>query len=130
MSEHPTVSTVNSIVPAVTSQDHGALTRIFSDDLVFHLRGPVPGAGDYSGVGGLMEGMGSLLELAPELDLQQQFCLGTDGWAAEFEEATLGRDGSTLVSKNAFIYRFDGDRIAEMWMFIGARPEQAAAYLA
>jgi hypothetical protein len=121
---------VSSIVPAVMSQDHDALAKIFADDLAFHLRGPVPSAGDYAGVGGLLEGIGGLIELAPDIDLDQQFCIGTDGWAAEFEHATLGRNGSSLVSKNAFVYRFDGDRIAEMWMFLGAPPEQAAAFLA
>ena len=30
------------------------------------------------------------------------------------------RNGNTLESHNAFVYRFEGDRIAEMWMFLGA----------
>ena len=40
----------------------------------------------------------------------------------------LGRHGRTLESDNSFVYRFDGDRIAEMWMFLGADPDTAAAF--
>jgi hypothetical protein len=43
---------------------------------------------------------------------------------------SVGRHGKTLESKNAFIYRFTGDRIAEMWMFVGADPGRAAAFFA
>ena len=48
--------------------------------------------------------------------------------AAEWEHAVLGRHGKTLESDNAFVYRFAGDRIAEMWMFLGADPESAATF--
>jgi len=34
-----------------------------------------------------------------------------------------------LESDNAFIYRFEGDRIAEMWMFLGVTPEAAHGFL-
>ena len=54
---------------------------------------------------------------------------GVDGWAAEWEHATLGRNGKTLESDNAFVYRFDGDRIAEMWMFLGCRPNGSGRVL-
>ena len=65
-----------------------------------------------------------------QIQLEQQFCVGTDGWAAEWEHATLGRKGKTLESRNAFVYRFEGDQIAEMWMFLGAEREVAAAFFA
>ena len=56
--------------------------------------------------------------------------MGADGWAAEWEHATLGRtpDGDTLESRNAFVYRFEAGRIAEMWMFLGVLPERAEAF--
>jgi ketosteroid isomerase-like protein len=131
MSEHPNVDTVNAMTAAIEAQDHDALARIFTDDFAFHLRGPVPTAGDHRGVGGLLESIGALFELTNgQIELDQQVCVGADGWALEFEHASLGRNGSTLESKNAFVYRFDDGRIAEMWMFLGAPPEKAAAFLA
>jgi ketosteroid isomerase-like protein len=132
-SDHPNVETINRMTKAVFDQDHDTLAKIFSDDLVFHLRGPHPMAGDHPGLGGFLGALASFFEMTNgQIHLDQQFCLGADGWAAEWEHATLGRtrDAETLESRNAFVYRFEGDRIAEMWMFVGALPEAAEAFFA
>ena len=130
-SHHANVDTVNRMTEAIFSQDHDTLAKIFTDDLVFHLRGPDPMAGDHSGLGGFLGVIGSWFEATNgQIELDQQFCVGTDGWAAECEHATLGRKGKTLQSHNAFVYRFDGDRIAEMWMFLGVLPDAAQAFFA
>ena len=127
--DHPNVETVNRMTEAIFGQDHDTLAKLFTDDLVFHLRGPDPQAGDYSGLGGLLGVLGSWFEATNgQIELDQQFCFGADGWAAEWEHATLGRNGKTLESRNAFVYRLEGDRIAEMWMFLGALPEAAEAF--
>jgi ketosteroid isomerase-like protein len=130
-SDHPNVETVNRMTEAIFNQDHDTLAKIFTDDMVFHLRGPHPMAGDHPGLGGLLEVLGSFFEATNgQIELDQQFCVGADGWAAEWEHATLGRKGKTLESRNAFVYRFEGDRIAEMWMFLGVLPEPADAFFA
>jgi ketosteroid isomerase-like protein len=129
--DHPNAETVNRMTEAIFTQEHDTLAKIFTDDLVFHLRGPDPMAGDHAGLGGFLGVVGSWFEATDgQIKLDQQFCVGTDGWAAEWEHATLGRKGTTLESRNAFVYRFEGDRIAEMWMFLGALPEAAEAFFA
>jgi hypothetical protein len=133
VSDHPNVTIVNEMTKAIFNQDHDTLAKIFTDDLVFHLRGPHPMAGDHTGLGGFLGVLGSLFEMTNgQIELDQQFCLGGDGWAAEWEHATLGRKGDdeTLESRNTFVYRFEGDRIAEMWMFLGVLPEAAEAFFA
>lgn len=130
-SDHPNVDTVNRMTEALFAQDHDTLAKIFADDLVLHFRGSHPMAGDHNGLGGFLGVLGSLFEATGgQIELDQQFCVGTDGWAAEWEHATLGRKGKTLESRNAFIYRFEGDRIAEMWMFLGALPGPTEEFLA
>jgi ketosteroid isomerase-like protein len=128
--DHPNVRTVHSMTEAVFSQDHDTLAKVFTDDLVFHLRGPHPMAGDHEGLGGFLSVLGSIFEMTGgQIDLDTKFCLATDGWAAEFEHATLGnKKGGTIESRNSFVYRFDGDRIAEMWMYLGVLPEVADAH--
>ena len=130
-SQHRNVDTVNRMTAAIFDQDHDALTTIFTDDLVFHFRGPHPAAGAHTGIGGLLEVIGSFVDATNgDIQLEQQFCLGADGWAAEWEHARLRRNGNTMESDNAFVYRFEGDRIAEMWMFVGALREPAEAFFA
>jgi hypothetical protein len=129
--QHPNVRTIDSMTTAIFEQDHDALAKIFTDDMEFHLRGPAQVAGDHKGVGGLLEAVGALFEMTGgKIELDQQFCIAADGWAAEWEHATLGRSGddATLESRNSFVYRFDGERIGEMWMFLGLLPERAEAF--
>ena len=129
MSEHPNVTTVNRMTAAIFDGDRQALASLFSDDFAFHLRGPFVTAGDHLGVEGILGAIGPVFEATGgDVKLEQQFCVGVDGWAAEWEHAVLGRHGKTLESDNAFVYRFTGDRIAEMWMFLGADPGSAAAF--
>jgi ketosteroid isomerase-like protein len=131
MSARSHVETVNSMTEAIFNQDHDTLAKIFTDDAIFHLRGPHPMTGDHAGVGGLLEFVGSMFEATQgQIELEQQFCIEQDGWATEWEHAKLGRNGKTLESRNAFVYRFEDDRIAEMWMFLGALPEPAEAFFA
>jgi ketosteroid isomerase-like protein len=128
-SEHANVATVNGMTEAIFEQDHDTLAKIFADDFTFHLRGPHPMTGDHAGVGGFLGVIGSFFEATNgQIELEQQFCTGLDGWAAEFEHATLGRNGKTMESRNAFVYRFEDGRIAEMWMFLGVLPDTAEAF--
>ena len=130
-SRHRNVDVVNRMTKAIFDQDHGALATIFTDDLAFHLRGRHPMAGDHDGLGGFLGVLASMLDMTGgKIDLHQQFCVAADGWAAEWEHATLGRprDDETIESRNAFVYRFEDDRIAEMWMFLGLLPDRAEAF--
>jgi ketosteroid isomerase-like protein len=123
MGENPHVTTVNRMTDAILGGDRSTLEKIFTDDAVFHYRGPYPKPGDYTGAAGVLEVIGAIVEATNgDVDLQQKFCVATDGWVSEWEHAVLGRKGRHLESDNAFVYRFDRDRIAEMWMFIGAPP--------
>ena len=127
--DHPNVQTVRAMTEAIFSQDHDALARIFTDDLTFHFRAPHPLAGDHDGLGGLLSVLGALFEATDgQIELDTKLCIGTDGWATEFEHATLGRNGRTVQSQNSFVYRFEGDRIAEMWMYVGLMPDVAEAF--
>ena len=131
MSEHPNVATVNRMTKAIVEQDKDTLNEIMAGDLKFHLRGPYHRAGDHDGVAGLLDVLGTIFEeTGGDVRLEQQFCVGIDGWAAEYERAVLGRDGKELESYNAFVYRIEDGRIAEMWMYLGASPEAAAAFFA
>jgi ketosteroid isomerase-like protein len=127
MSEHPNVTLINDMTCAAVAGDQQALSKLFSDGLVLHVSGPLPKPGDHVGVDGFLDAIGTIFELTSgDVKLEQQFCIANDEWASEWEHAVLGRNGATLDVHNSFVYRFEGGRIAEMWMTCTAPPEQAA----
>lgn len=121
MSEHPNVTVIDRMTTAVFEHDRAALAEVFTEDLEFHMRGPLPRAGDHRGIDGFLDALGAVFELTGgDVKIEQLFCAAEGSWAAEWEHAVLGRNGATLETKNAFIYRFDDGRIAEMWMICAA----------
>jgi len=68
MSTHPNVAVIERMTQAIVENDRETLTRIFTDDMVFHGRGPIPFAGDHHGVDGLLAALGTVFETAPVTD--------------------------------------------------------------
>lgn len=121
MSEHPNVTVVNRMTKAVFENDEDTLSELFTDDLIFHVRGPFPRPGDHEGVAGFLGTMGAIFELTDgDVKLEQLFCIADGPWAAEWEHAVFGRDGRTLEANDMFVYRFEGAQIAELWMISAA----------
>ena len=122
MSEHPNVTVINRMTEAAVAGDKEALAECFTEDMSFHVRGTLPKVGDHRGVEGFLGVVGTIFEVTNgDVKLDQLCAIADGGWAAEWERALLGRDGQTLDTHNAFIYRFEDGRIAELWM-IGAGP--------
>jgi ketosteroid isomerase-like protein len=121
MSEHPNVTVINRMTQAVFENDREALATIFTDDLTFHVRGPLPRPGDHQGVDGFLDAMGAIFELTDgDVKIQQLFCMADGAWASEWERAHFGRNGKTLEAHDIFVYEFRGDRIADLWMVCAA----------
>ncbi len=47
MSEHPNVTVINRMTKAVFENDRDTLSALFTDDMTFHMRGPLPRPGDH-----------------------------------------------------------------------------------
>ncbi|MEO5838383.1 MAG: nuclear transport factor 2 family protein [Acidimicrobiales bacterium] len=121
MSEHPNIEQINRMTKAVFENDRDTLVDVFTEDLAFHVRGPLPRVGDHTGVDGFLGVLAAIFELTDgDVKIEQLFCAADDCWATEWEHAVLGRNGRSLETKNAFVYRFDDGRIAEMWMLSSA----------
>jgi len=128
MSKHPSVEVIDRMTKAIFENDRTTLGEVFADDLTFHLRGPLPEPGDYEGVDGFLGAIGRIFErTGGDVKIERLCCLADGAWATEWEHAALGRNGATLEAENAFVYRFEGGRIAEMWMVCTA-PAEASAF--
>jgi len=121
MSEHPNVTVINRMTQAVFENDREKLTEVLAPDMAFHVRGPLPRPGDHTGVDGFLGALGAIFELTNgDVKIEQLFCLAEGTWAAEWENAVLGRNGRTLETNNAFVYDVQDGRIREMWMICAA----------
>ncbi|GAA1799783.1 nuclear transport factor 2 family protein [Agromyces neolithicus] len=130
MSTHPNIGVIDRMTEAIVENDRESLGRIFTDDMVFHGRGPIPFAGDHAGVDGVLTAIGTVFELTDgNVTLEQLFCVADDEWGAEWEHAEFARNGRTLDMQNAFVYRFVDGRVREWW-FIAAGPADAAGFWA
>ena len=130
MSKHPNVEVVDRMTQAALEGDHEALARCFTEALVFHVRGTLPATGDHRGASGFLSVIGTIMELTNgDVKLEQLCAIGDGDYAVEWERAILGRNGKTLDTRNAFVYRFEDGRIAEMWM-IGAGPVGSESFFA
>jgi hypothetical protein len=90
MSSHPNVAVIDRMTQAIVENDRETLSRIFTDDMVFHGRGPIPFAGDHHGVDGLLAALGTVFELTDgDVKLEQLFCLADDEWGAEWGACRL-----------------------------------------
>jgi len=128
MSTHPHVQVINRMTGAVLDGNKEAVAACFTDDMDFHVRGPLPKAGDHKGAEGFRDVIGTIIELTGgDLKIEQLFCIAEGDWASEWERAVLKRKGKTLDVQNAFTYRFEGGRIAEMWM-VCAAPDELASF--
>ena len=128
MSEHPNVTVINRMTEAALTGDKKVLAECFSEDMAFHVRGTLPRVGDHRGVEGFLGVIGTIVELTDgDVKLDQLFAIADGGWAAEWERALFGRNGQTLDQRNAFIYRFEDGRIAELWM-IGTGPAGSESF--
>src|SRR5437773_2380018 len=117
MSTHPNVALIDRMTKAVFENDRDTLAEVFSPDLAFHVRGPLPTPGDHTGVDGFLHAVGAIFELTGgDVKIEQLTCLADGQWATEWEHAVMGRNGTTLDVNNAFVYRFAEGRIAEMWI--------------
>lgn len=129
MAQHPNVKTIERMTQAAMDGDDATLARIFTEDMVFHVRGTLPRVGDHRGAKGFLSVIGSILEITKgDLKLDQLFAIADGDWAAEWERAAFVRDGKTLEQYNSFVYRFEDGRIAEMWMIGAGDPEDAAFF--
>jgi ketosteroid isomerase-like protein len=128
MTRHSNIDVIDRMTKAVFEHDVATLNAVFTDDLVFHVRGPLPEPGDHRGVEGFLSTITGIFErTGGDVKIQQLSCLADDNWATEWEHAELGRNGATLETENAFVYRFRDGRIAEMWM-VCAAPAEASAF--
>lgn len=114
---HPNATLVRDLYGLFEAGDVTAIAERMTDDVVIHVPGRNPIAGDYKGQEGFMEFMARNFELAgPTLHIELEAVLADDERAVTFEHFTAQRPGKVLDVHDNTIFRFRDGKVAEMVM--------------
>ena len=120
MSDHPNVQKLKDGYAAFKNQDFETLNELFADDIIWHVPGTSPLAGDYKGKEEVFGFFGKTIEMSGgTFSLETHDFFANDERGVVLATVTAQRGGKTLNSRQANVMRFDDQgRVAEFWNFL------------
>jgi len=100
---------------AVSSGDAAALEKLYSEDIVWHVSGRGPYAGDHRGRDAVLGYLATVGEQADRFDASLEDVLIGDERMAFVMRAVGSREGRSLDATYVVMLRLDGGRVAEVW---------------
>jgi uncharacterized protein len=117
---HPNEDLVRRGYAAFGSGDMAALRELFADDLVWHVGGRSPIAGDYKGKDEVLGFFAQLAERAGgTLRLALHDVLANDEHVVALVKVTAEREGKTLDDSGAQVFHVQGGKVTESWLHPG-----------
>lgn len=121
MAEHTNVERLKKGYTAFASGDLDTLRdEVFASDIVWHVSGNSPIAGDYKGVDEVFGFFGKIFELSGgSFSLEVHDLLANDEHAIALAHATGSRDGGKTLDENVVhVYHVnDEGKVTEFWGF-------------
>ncbi len=112
---HPNAELIERLYGMFAAGETDAVTKYLSDDLVVHVPGRNPVAGDYKGPDGFIQFMTKTFELGgPGMKFELETVIADDEHAVAFEQVTADRDGKHLEVDDFTVFRFRNGKIYEM----------------
>ena len=116
MSEHPNVERMRQGYAAFGKGDLEALRELMTEDVVWHVAGRSPLAGDYEGIDTVFAFFGQVFELTGgSFRVEPLTFLGGDDYCAAPVRATAHRGDRHLDVMNVQLSRMRDGRVAEFW---------------
>ena len=107
---------VRRVLEAVTRGDLETLSRSLDDQVVWHVPGHHPGAGDHRGREAVLAFHHAVLEATEgSLRLELLAAFGDDDYGVLFVRATAARQGKHLDQKEVLVFAICNDLITEVW---------------
>jgi ketosteroid isomerase-like protein len=115
---HANVETIQKAYAAFAEGDIATIMSMWTDDVVWHISGDHPLAGDHAGkeaaagfLGGVMQNTGGTFRA----ELQNVLADDTNGYS--LHKGTATKDGEELESWEILGYGIRDGKIAEIWSF-------------
>ena len=113
-------ATVRALYGAVASGDVRAIADLLADDVVFHVPGRSPNAGDHRGRHGVLAFLARAAHVTGgTLALELRDVAAGREHVLALARYTASRDGKQLDNRLCHVLRLEGGRIAESWFFTG-----------
>jgi ketosteroid isomerase-like protein len=103
---------------AFNTGDVQTVFGLFADDVVWHISGSGPLAGDYRGKEAVMELFGRFLQVVDDQKTEVHDILANDQHTVVLATVTFGRQGRTLEQRVTDVIHPDAEgRVLEYWRF-------------
>jgi ketosteroid isomerase-like protein len=115
---HPNTERIESAYEAFGRSDIQALFELWTDDIVWHLAGDHPLAGDHSGkeqVAAFLAGLAQQTDGTFAAELRH--AIADDDHGYSLHRATATKDGQEIEAWEILGYRFADGRFAEIWTY-------------
>jgi ketosteroid isomerase-like protein len=115
VSEHPHAKLARAAWEAVSKSDVETLSRVCSDDLVWHASGRGPRAGTYRGLPAVLEYLAAIGDAAERFDSSLEHVLTNDDLVAVLFRVQGRRGARRLDTGFILIFRIESERLVEVW---------------
>lgn len=116
MADHPNLELLRRGYAAYGAGDLDTVNELFADDIVWHVAGRSPLAGDYRGKEEVFGFFGKLQEMSEgtsRVEVHDSLANDTHGIALVTESAT--RSGRSHQGRASHIFHFRDGKVAEYW---------------
>ena len=116
MAEHPNVDLVRKGYEAYSTGDMDTITKLFADDILWHIAGRSPLAGDYKGRDQVFGFFGKLMELSDGTSkIEVHDILANDEHAVAIVTGSGTRNGKSLNSPDVHVFHMKNGQVVEFW---------------
>ena len=115
MAEHPNAELWRKGQEAFSRRDMDSLRTFWADDIVYHVPGANPIAGDHKGLDGVLALFAKLVEMNVRI-VEVHDVLASDDHVVALVRGTASRQGKELSVKQANIYHVRDGKIKEAWL--------------
>ena len=125
----PKERTIREFYDARTRRDWGAVGSLFTDEVGYHEPGEEDHSGDFKGRDEVVALLAKLVDVTQgTFHLDPDGFLNLDEHSATVVNWSAERDGRRAEGRELAIFRFEDDRIAEVWFY--NEPEDPEAFSA
>ena len=116
MADHPNVELLRKGYTAYGSGDIEVLNELFADDILWHVAGRGPLAGDYKGRDQVFGFFGKLMELSDgTAKLELHDVLANDDHGVALVTGTATRNGATFTGPDVHTFHIRDGKVVEFW---------------